>query len=78
MEILPGGKNVQRGDIPEYFDDVFHLAYKEWQRWKRFGLSDWRDQREIVIRFIEIFDEEVSKWQEAEIKNDNRRAKGSR
>ena len=74
---MPGGETVQRGEILDYFDDNFHLAYQEWTRWKKFGLGgSWRDERPIVIQLIEIFDGEVEKWQEAEMKSASRGNKG--
>jgi len=45
---------------------VFHYAYKEWKRWKLFGLgngSGWKHERELTIRVITIFEDEVQEYQ---------------
>lgn len=80
LVLLPGGGAVERGKIKEYFDDNFHVAYQEWSRWQKFGLGgSWRDERPIVIQLIELFDSEVEKWREAEIKKSgSRRTKSNR
>lgn len=62
LEQLPGGRWVKRGEIKDYFDDVFYVAYKEWKYWKRFGLGNgqgWRNEREIHLKLIDIFESEM-------------------
>jgi hypothetical protein len=63
---LANGKWAQRGEIQNYFDDLFHDAYTEWHYWRRFGLGNgqgWRNEREIHLKFVDIFESEYESYQ---------------
>jgi len=68
---LPGGLWIERGKTADYFDDVFHYAYKVWKRWKMFGLgngSGWKNEREIDISLITIFEDAIQAHQDDRMK----------
>ena len=62
---------VTRGDIKGYFDETFHDAYAEWKYYKRFGLgngSGWRNERELILKLIDIFESELESYQASKLK----------
>ena len=61
-----------RRDVPNYLTPLFYDAYQVWTRYTRFGLPNgrgWRQEREIVIRVIEIFETEKAEWLEKQGKH---------
>ena len=69
-----------RRDIPGYFTPFFYEAYTVWSRYTKFGLPNgqgWKQEREIVVKVIEVFESERDAWHTRKIKDDSRRAKSA-
>ncbi len=77
FEILPSAINdsgkmlVRRRDIPRLLSSPLFLSgWKEWARYKRFGLphgTGWRNEKPLVVRVIELMEQEFEAKQAAEM-----------
>jgi len=76
LEILPSALDennkmmIRRGDVPALLESaLFVSAWKEWARFRRFGLphgSGWRFEKPLVVRVIEALEQEFEAKQAAE------------
>lgn len=77
LEILPSALDenskmmIRRGDVPALLEsDLFISGWKEWARFRRFGLphgSGWRFEKPLVVRVIEALEQEFEAKQAAEM-----------
>jgi len=54
---------VRMGDIPVYLDETWKSSAAIWARFRRFGMpheGGWSAERNVVLRVIEIFEDEAA------------------
>lgn len=60
---------IRRGDIIDYFDELFFSGVQLWKTWKLFGLPQgggWLSERPRVVQVITIVEEERLYYQDQE------------
>lgn len=73
---LVGDYVCLRKDVKDYLDGFFYDCYKVWSRYKLFGLphgNGWINEREIVCKVIDVFEQEREKWEVKELKRKNKK-----
>jgi hypothetical protein len=76
-EILPssteesGKMLIKRKEVPRLLTNPLFLSgWREWTRYRRFGLphgGGWRNEKPLVVRVIEVFEQEFEVKQSAEM-----------
>ena len=76
-EILPssteesGKMLIKRKEVPRLLTNPLFLSgWREWARYRRFGLphgGGWRNEKPLVVRVIEVFEQEFEAKQSAEM-----------
>lgn len=69
------GHEFYRRDIPKYFDDYFGACLSFYIRYKRYGLPEsggWMNQQDRLLKIIDLFEDESSKFRAEEAKKNKK------